>query len=132
MDVEASLEHFSQNKALHADTLLVVVEPYFRSLETGRRMVGLGKQLAPGRLALVANKVREERELEAVEELAASEGVAVAGAVPYDERVLDAERAAGALLDFDPHAPAVAAIDELARELLLGRLAGPADGGGFQ
>lgn len=90
MDVEASLEHFAQNKALHADTLLVVVEPYFRSLETGRRMVGLGKQLAPERLVLVANKVRDERELDAVEQLADSEGVAVAGAVPYDERLVDA------------------------------------------
>jgi len=118
LDVEASLEHFSQNKALHADTLLVVVEPYFRSLETGRRMVGLGKQLAPERLVLVANKVRDGRELEAVEQLAASEGIAVAGTVPYDERLLDAERAGSALLDFDPHAPAVMAIDELARELL--------------
>ena len=49
-------------------------------------------------------------------------GIAVAGTVPYDERLLDAERAASALLDFDPHAPAVTAIDELARELL------PADG----
>ncbi len=48
------------------------------------------------------------------------EGVAVAGTVPYDERLLDAERAASALLDFDPHAPAVTAIDELARELQVG------------
>jgi CO dehydrogenase maturation factor len=127
MDVEASLEHFAQNKALHADTLLVVVEPYFRSLETGRRMVGLGKQLAPERLVLVANKVRDESELDAVEQLADSEGIAVAGAVPYDERLVDAERATSALLDFDPHAPAVTAIDELARELLV--TDGAADGG---
>lgn len=118
LDVEASLEHFSQNKALHADTMLVVVEPYFRSLETGRRMVELGKQLEPERLVLVANKVRDARELEAVEELAASVGVPVAGAVPYDERLLDAERAGSALLDFDPRSPAVTALDELARELL--------------
>jgi len=118
LDIEASLEHFSQNKALHADTMLVVVEPYFRSLETGRRMVGLGKQLAPERLLLVANKVRDEREMDAVEELAASEGIAVAGAVPFDERMLDAERSDSALVDFDPHAPAVTAIHALARELL--------------
>lgn len=118
LDVEASLEHFAQNKAVHADTLLVVVEPYFRSLETGRRMVGLGKQLSPERLVLVANKVRDERELEAVEELAASEGIPVAGAVPYDERLRDAERAGGALLDLHPHAPAVTAIDDLAGHLL--------------
>ncbi len=52
----------------------------------------------------------------------------MAGTVPYDERLLDAERAASALLDFDPHAPAVTAIDELARELRSGqRLRQPSD-----
>ena len=127
LDVEASLEHFAQNKAVYADTLLVVVEPYFRSLETGRRMVGLGKQLGAERLALLANKVRDEGELAAVEELAAAEGIAVAGAVPYDERVPEAERAESALVDFDPHAPAVTAIDELAGELIA--TAGTADRG---
>jgi CO dehydrogenase maturation factor len=98
--------------------MLVVVEPYFRSLETGRRMVRLGKQLRPRRLALVANKVRAERELGAVYELAASEGVEVTGIVPYDERLLEADRAATAPLDFDPEAPAVTAMDGLARDLV--------------
>ena len=117
IDIEASLEHFSQNKALHADAMLIVVEPYFRSLETGRRMIGLARQLDPGRLWLAANKVRAEGELAAVQELAASHGLDVAGAIPYDERLLDAERAGSAPLDFDPRAPALAAIDELARRL---------------
>ena len=89
--------------------------------------MGLGKQLSPERLVLVANKVRDERELEAVEELAVAEGIPVAGVVPYDERLLDAERAGGALLDLHPHAPAVTAIDELVRQLLVER--GAPDGG---
>ena len=118
LDIEASLEHFSQNKALHADLMLIVVEPYYTSLETGRRMARLGKQLEPQRLAVVANKVREERELDAVRDLAASEGVEMAGAVPYDERLVEADWAATAPLDFDPGAPAVAAIDRLARRLV--------------
>jgi CO dehydrogenase maturation factor len=118
LDVEASLEHFAQNKALHADTMLVVVEPHLRSLETGRRMLGLAQQLSPDRLALVANKVRRERELEAVHELAAATGVGVAGVVPYDTRLLDAERAGVAPLDFDPGCAAVMAIAQLAERLL--------------
>ncbi len=118
LDIEASLEHFAQSKALHADTILVVVEPYPRSLETGRRMIGLARQLLPEHLALVANKVRDERDLEAVQALAASAEVAIAGVVPHDERLLAAERAGIAPLDFDPHGAAVMAIDELARRLL--------------
>ncbi len=118
LDIEASLEHFRQSKAVHADTMLVVVEPYFKSLETGRRMIGLAKQLAPARLVLVANKVRDERGREAVDGLAASEGVDVAGAVPHDPRMLEADLAGSALLDFDPQAASITAIDELAEELL--------------
>ena len=120
IDIEASLEHFAQNKALHADAMLIVVEPYFRSLQSGRRMIGLARQLEPAHLALVANKVRGEAELTAVHDLAASHGLEVAGVIPYDERLLDAERAQRAPLDFDPQAPALAAIDELARRLVAG------------
>ncbi len=105
LDVEASLEHFCQNKALNADTMLVVVEPYFKSLETGRRMIGLARQLAPAHLALVANKVRDEQGREAVERLAASAGVEVAGVVPHDIRMLEADLAGSALLDFDRGLP---------------------------
>jgi len=118
LDIEASLEHFRQNKAIHADTMLVVVEPYFKSLETGRRMIGLARQLAPERLVLVGNKVHDERGRAAVEELAASVGVEVAGTVPHDVRLLEADLASEALLDFDPSAPSVQAIGELADELL--------------
>ena len=118
LDIEASLEHFAQSKALHADTMLVVVEPYLRSLETGRRMIGLGKQLSPDRIELVVNKLRNERELEAVRELAASTGVEIAGVVPYDEGLMTAERAGLAPLDFDAQGPAVLAIAELAERLL--------------
>jgi CO dehydrogenase maturation factor len=118
LDIEASLEHFAQNKALHADTMLVVVEPYLRSLETGRRMIGLGRQLSPDRIELVVNKLRDERELEAVHELAASTGVEIAGVIPYDAGLMTAERAGLAPLDFDPQGTAVLAIGELAERLL--------------
>ncbi|MGI8413705.1 MAG: hypothetical protein ACR2QA_14705 [Solirubrobacteraceae bacterium] len=98
--------------------MLVVVEPYFKSLETGRRMIGLARQLAPERLVLVANKVRDERGRQAVDLLGAAEGVEVVGAVPHDVRMLEADLAGRALLDFDPKAQAVRAIDALAQELL--------------
>jgi len=42
----------------------------------------------------------------------------VAGIVPYDLRMPDAEWAQSAPLDFDPEAPSIAAIDELGRRLL--------------
>ena len=118
LDTEASPEHLSRGTGRHADTLLVVVEPYFKSLETGRRMAALGVDLGLERVALVANKVRDERDLAAVREFAAAHGLEVAGVVPFDDRMPDAERAGAAPLDHAPDAPAVAAIGELAHRLV--------------
>ena len=120
LDLEASLEHFCQNKALHADTMLVVAEPYFRSLETGRRMIRLGRELALARLALVGNKVGDDSGREELHRLAASEGVEIVGEIPHDVTMLEADLGATALLDYNPRAPAIAAIDELAERLLAG------------
>jgi CO dehydrogenase maturation factor len=120
LDLEAGLEHFCQHKQLHADTLLVVVEPYFKSLESGRRMIGLGRQLEATHLALVANKVSDDEGREAIHTLAGAEDVEVVAEIPHDTRVLEADLAATALLDYDPGAPAIAAIDELAERLLAG------------
>ena len=117
LDTEASPEHLSRGTAKYADAMLIVVEPYFKSLETGRRMAALAKDLGLERVALVANKVRDERELEAVRQFASQHDLEIAGVVPYDERMPEAERAQSAPLDFAPDAPAVRAIAEIAEEV---------------
>ena len=120
VDTDATVEQFLRIAAIRADAILVVVEPYFKSLETGRRMARLGKLQGYERIALVANKVRDEAERETVREFAAEHGLELVGVVPYDERLPESEWAQSAPLDFDPEAPAVAAIDDLARRLLDG------------
>lgn len=117
LDTEASPEHLSRGTARYADALYAVVEPYYKSLETGRRMATLARDLGIEHVALIANKVRDERELAAVEEFAASTGFELAGVIPFDERLPEAERARAAPLDFAPDAPAVVAIGELAERL---------------
>jgi CO dehydrogenase maturation factor len=116
LDTEASPEHLSRGTAMYADTMLIVVEPYFKSLETGRRMAALARDLGLTRVALVANKIRDEREVEAVREFAAKHDIEMAGVVPFDERLPEAERAQASPLDFAPDAPAVAAIAALGRQ----------------
>jgi CO dehydrogenase maturation factor len=117
LDTEASPEHLSRGTAKYADAMLIVVEPYFKSLETGRRMAALGLDLGLDQVALVANKIRDERELEAVREFAGQHGIRLAGVIPYDEHMPEAERAQAAPLDFAPDAPAVEAIAALAEEV---------------
>src|SRR4051794_29560944 len=102
LDTEASPEHLSRGTAQYADAMLTVVEPYFKSLETGRRMAALGKDLGLPDVALVANKVRDEHEEAAVREFAERHGLAIAAIIPFDEGLPAAERAEAAPLDFAP------------------------------
>ena len=118
LDTEASPEHLSRGTARYADGLLAVVEPYFKSMETGRRMAALANDLGLERVALVANKIRDERDLAAVEEFAQQHGLAIAGVIPFDEQLGVAERAGVAPLDFDDSSPAVEAIGKLARDFV--------------
>jgi len=94
--------------------MLAVVEPYFKSLETGRRMAALANDLGLERVALVANKIRDERELDAVHTFAANHDLEIAAAIPFDETFSLAERAGVAPLDFNPDSPAIEPIRILA------------------
>src|SRR5919204_7032084 len=90
LDTEAPPEHLARGTARYADALYAVVEPYFKSLETGRRMAALARDLGLERVAVVANKIRDERELSAVREFTAQHGLEIAGVVPYDEQLPEA------------------------------------------
>ena len=120
LDTEASPEHLSRGTARYADAMVAVVEPYFKSLETGRRMAALARDLGLERVVLVANKIRDDRELEAVREFAEQHGLEVAGVIPYDDAFPEAERAQQAPLDFAPDSAAVRAIGDLAEALIEG------------
>jgi CO dehydrogenase maturation factor len=115
LDTEASPEHLSRGTARYADAMLTVVEPYFKSLETGRRMAVLGMDLGLERVALVANKIRDERELDAVREFASQHDLEIAGVVPFDDSLGAAEREGRAPLDHAPDSPAMKAIGELGK-----------------
>jgi CO dehydrogenase maturation factor len=118
LDTEASPEHLTRGTSKYADVMLIVVEPWFKSLETGRRMAELGRGLGVRRIGLLANKIRDQRELEAVREFAGAHELELQGVIPFDERLLEAEREGVAPFDHAPDAAAVEAIGEITRGLL--------------
>jgi CO dehydrogenase maturation factor len=119
LDTEASTEHLKVGVAKNVDALYAVVEPYFKSLESGRRILALAEDLGIGRTALLANKVRAGED-EVVQRFADEHGLEIVGAIPFDECFSRAERAAQAPIDFAPDAAAVAAIGDLARSIVRG------------
>ena len=121
LDTEASTEHLCIGTAKYADAMYAVVEPYFKSLETGRRIVELAADLGIPRLGVIANQVRDDDELATVRAFAAEHGIELAGWIPYDKCFFEAERAAVAPIDFAADAKAVVAICELAEAIVSGR-----------
>ncbi len=118
VDLEAGLEHLSRGTARHVETLLIVGEPYFKSLETASRSFALAKDLGIAHVRMVANKVRTPRDEATVREFAARHGLPIAAVVPYDEAVVAADERGMALIEYQPAAPSVASIRRLADDLM--------------
>lgn len=117
VDMEAGLEHLSRGTARHVDTLLVILEPYYKALETARRAAELGRELGVARVLGVANKIRDDADATAVREFATTHGIPVVGGIPLDDRIRKADLAGQAPIDV-ADSPAIAAIGALAASLL--------------
>jgi CO dehydrogenase maturation factor len=118
VDLEASPEHLSRGTARHVDVLLLIAEPYYRSLETVRRMAVLAAELAIPRVAVVANKVRLPDDAAAIAEFCDRHGLTLAGEVPWHDGVLDADGQRIPVIDHDAARPVVDALSDLAGALL--------------
>ncbi|CAN5197407.1 hypothetical protein BH20ACT24_BH20ACT24_12590 [soil metagenome] len=113
IDLEAGLEHLKRATPEHTDTLLVVAEPYYRSLETATRTAALGRELGIAQVGVVANKLRDDRDREWISAVFEPHGLPIMGAVPFDQTVQEADRRPAALIDVDPECPAVRAISSI-------------------
>jgi CO dehydrogenase maturation factor len=91
--MEAGLEHLRRGTAKNVDLMLIIVEPYYRSLEAGARTADLAAELDIPHIYAVANKVRSSDDQAAIEGFCAKHGMRLLGAVPLDETFVEAERA---------------------------------------
>jgi len=117
VDMEASPEHLSRGTVRHVDAIRLVAEPYYRSLETVRRMAALAAELPVPRLAVVANKVRSAQDETAIREFCDRHGFALAGVVPRSDEVVEADRAQVPVVEWPAAHAVVTAMLALADEL---------------
>ncbi len=117
VDMEASPEHLSRGTVRHVDVICMVAEPYYRSLETVRRMALLVDELPVERLAVVANKVRSSADEQAIGEFCDRHGFELVGSVPWSDEVVAADRARVPVVDWPAAAPVVVAIADLSGAL---------------
>jgi CO dehydrogenase maturation factor len=91
LDMEAGIEHLARGTARAVDKLIVVVEPGRRSIETAQRIFKLAEDLGLKNVAVVGNKVRNQKEKEfLVSSLPDAEYL---GFIPYDQALVDADLA---------------------------------------
>lgn len=99
IDMEASPEHLSRGTVRHVDAVCLLAEPYYRSLETVRRMAVLLDELPVPRVVVVANKVRDERDAEAIGQFCDRHELQLVATVPWNDEVLAADRERVPVLD---------------------------------
>ena len=113
VDMEASPEHLGRGTIRHVDTALLVAEPYYRSLETVKRMAALVAELSIPSVAVVANKIRSSDDDAAITEWCERYGFELAARVPYRDAVVDADRAKVPVADWPPARDVVEAVSSL-------------------
>ncbi len=118
VDMEAGLEHLSRATGRHVGLFLATIEPYYRSMETARRVAELANELGVSRVYAVANKIRDDEDREAIAQFCAAHGLELLANIPYDDTLIRAERAGRTPIDFAADAPAVRAIGALAEVLV--------------
>ncbi|MHB8718288.1 MAG: nucleotide-binding protein [Candidatus Dormibacteria bacterium] len=126
LDMEAGVEHFSRaaGTLAHADALVILVEPFYKSLVTAASVVSLSSELGIPRRFVVANKVRNASDLDAIHDFCAQTSLELIGVVPWDGAFQEAEARQAAPIELAPESSGVRAIGELA-EALVRRTAQP-------
>ena len=110
MDMVAGLEHLGRGTARRMDTMLVVVEPRMKSIDTVRRIIKLAGDIEIKEVLAVGNKIRNATERVFIEEKLKELGISIVAYIPYDDSVAEADMLGKAPIDHDPESPAIKAV----------------------
>jgi CO dehydrogenase maturation factor len=117
VDMEAGLEHLSRGTGRHVSSFLAVLEPYYRSMETVRRISDLAAELGVSDVKVVVNKVRTSEDRAAITAFCEAHHLRIVTEIPFDPALADAERSGRPPIDAAPDSPSVRAIRALADAL---------------
>jgi CO dehydrogenase maturation factor len=114
VDMEAGLEHLSRSGGTlaYADVLLVIMEPTRKSILTAGRTITLAAELGIPRVYGVGNKANLPDDAEFFREVCSEYSVPLAGIIPDDPDVAQADRS-GSMLPPEKGLPVREAIQEI-------------------
>jgi CO dehydrogenase maturation factor len=97
LDMEAGIEHLGRATANAVDRLIVVVEPWRRSIETAMRIKELASDIGLVNISVVGNKIHKPEEKNFI--VTSLPGFEFLGFIPYDPAIVEADMANVSLLD---------------------------------
>ncbi|MDP6142081.1 MAG: carbon monoxide dehydrogenase accessory protein CooC [Dehalococcoidales bacterium] len=115
LDMAAGIEHLSRGTARAVDKLIVVVEPGRNSLETAHRIARLAKDIGLENIAVVGNKVHNQKEREFI--TSGLTGFELLGFIPYDQTMMDADVSGKSLVNASPSI--TSAVNDIYQKLMI-------------
>jgi CO dehydrogenase maturation factor len=100
IDMEAGIEHLGRATARAVNKMIIVVEPGKASIETAYRIRELAKDIGLENIAVVANKIRSERDKDSI--TSAMPDFEFLGFIPYDQSVIEAGLGNALLINSSP------------------------------
>ncbi|RLC72120.1 MAG: ATP-binding protein [Chloroflexi bacterium] len=97
VDMEAGVEHFGRGVETSIDSVLIVVEPPFESLEVAEKIHNLAAGIGIGNVWAVLNKVPSEEIARKLEEELRKRGIDVIGCIHLDPEVFKSSVEGGIL-----------------------------------
>ena len=87
LDMEAGVEHLGRGTASFVDHLFIIVEPNLNSIDAARKIFKLAKDLKIKEASVIANKVRNNKDLDFVKENIVD--IPVTGSISFDDKLLE-------------------------------------------
>lgn len=91
MDMEAGLEHLGRGTARHMDTMLIVTDPSFKSMEIAKKIHILTIEMGVKRTFIVGNKIHNSEEANLIKRFTVDNKIPLLELVPYDADVFKAD-----------------------------------------
>ena len=100
MDMEAGVEHFGRGTAQSCDSVLVVIEPSQKSIESAKRIASLAKDLGIKNIYAIGNKIRSENDKKFIQQGLGSK-LEIIETIPFSQEILETDKE-GKIVDLNP------------------------------
>ena len=97
MDMEAGIEHLGRATAKGVNTMVIIVEPGQRSIDTAKKITKMSEEIGINKVQIIANKVYGKSDEDIIK--AALPEKDIIGIIPFSEKLRLSDRTGVSVLD---------------------------------